>query len=53
MEADNSTFKIPFTIPSPAPSYAHIAPTPPDTIYQELAAISEEIQKCRSDALSH
>jgi len=52
MEEDKSTYRIPFQVPSfarPA-NYAFIEPET-DEVYQELAAISEEIEKCRSKIL--
>ncbi|MCL1839621.1 hypothetical protein FWF89_01280 [Candidatus Saccharibacteria bacterium] len=54
MEQDNSTYRIPFHVPSfarPA-AYAFVAPED-NEVYQELAAISEEIQQCRSKILQN
>ena len=55
MENDNSTFHIPTQdVPSfeRAEVYAFVAPET-DDIYAELAAISEEIQQCRSENLQN
>ena len=55
MDNDNSTFHIPLQeVPTFARSdaYAFAVPESSD-IYEELAAISEEIQQCRSKNLQN
>ena|GEM_PF-809493 len=53
-EQDKSTYHIPSRIPSfvrPA-AYAFAAPEASE-VYEELAAISEEIEKCRTRTLQN